>query len=118
VIGEGKVSVYLSPEHDPFQHYDEYSTDSPVASFHMKVPAYFGSDMGYIITVNSSTNDTVQYTASIYTEKAPTDHYYVYYALIAIGLVALVWLSWKYVVWQDRKEREKKKEDRGKRRHR
>lgn len=116
VVGAGNFSVFLSPMDDPLNYYTQFSMPQPVTSFSKTFPPNYGFSRYYFIQVNSTDGNEIHYTASIHTEKVTKD-YTLYYVLIIIGFVALVVFSYKYVEWQDRKEKEAKKgQRRGKRR--
>lgn len=114
VIGDGEIMVCLIPRADPENI--RYYTTQPVTEYSVRYPAVIGFDMDYTIMVNSTHPGDVLYNVSIHTEPAEFPNYTPYYILIAVGFVALVVFCWKFVVWQDKKEREeKKKAGRGKR---
>ncbi len=114
VQGQGDISVYLVPDDNPTNI--RYYTTRPVSEYSARVPAIIGFDTDYTILVNTSYPGDVHYTASIHTIEEAHPEYLAYYALIALGFVALVILSYKFVVWQEKREKQKKKEAAKKRR--
>jgi hypothetical protein len=115
VVGTGTFSVFLSPMDDPLNYYVSFSTPQPVTSFSKTFPPNYGFSRQYFIQVNSTDGIEIHYTASIHTEKVDKN-YTVYYILIIFGFVALVVFCYKYVEWQDNKEKAaKKNQRRGKR---
>lgn len=109
VVGNGTVSVFLSPRSDPFNYYTAFSTAEEVASFSRTFPADYGFARDYYIQVNTTSAEDVEFEASIHMSAASKQNYNLYYALIALGFVALVAVSWKLVERQDRMEREEKR---------
>lgn len=116
VVGNGSITVFLSPKTDPLNYYVEFSTTDDVTEFSRTFPADFGFARDYYIQVNSTFAGDVQYEVDIHTQEAPTGNYNLYYVLIVLGFVALVVFSWKFVVWQEKRERKEKGAERRKRR--
>ena len=111
-VGNGSFSVFLSKIEDPLNYYRGFSTPQPVTEFSRVFPADFGFAQVYFIQVNTSSEGDIQYHANIHTEKASTGNYNLYYVLIIVGFVILVILSYKFVVWQEKREKEDKKKQR------
>jgi hypothetical protein len=115
VIGEGNISVYLSPRDDPLNYLVSFSSPQAVTSFSRTFPPDYGFAREYFIQVNSTAGIDVEYTVSIHTRDVATD-YTLQYILLIVGFVALVIFSYKLVLWQEKNEKEaRKKKRRGKR---
>ncbi|MFO7619145.1 MAG: hypothetical protein R6W91_05765 [Thermoplasmata archaeon] len=114
VVGQGDIMVFLIPMDDPANI--RYYTSQPVTEYTVRLPAIIGFDKGYSILVNTSYPGEIQYNAEIHTEVVEHPEYSLYYILIILGFVALVVFCWKFVVWQDKRERTAKKADREARR--
>jgi|GEM_PF-5947215 len=119
VVGEGEIMVSLIPGTHPniySSQYTSFSTSQPVTEYSVTFPAVIGFDRDYSIVVNSSGLEDVQYTVNIHTELVEKPDYTIYYILLILGFVAIVIFSYKYVVWQEKKEKEEKKAAREKQR--
>jgi hypothetical protein len=115
VVGEGTITVALMPGKNPniySDYYVSYSTTQPVTSYSATFPEIVGFDRDYSILVNSSSPLDVEYTVSIHVRQAETPDYTIYYILIILGFVALVFFSYKFVVWQEKREKEEKRKER------
>jgi len=118
VAGEGNISVFLSKIDDPLNYYVSFSTPLPVTDFERTFPPDYGFSRDYFIQVNSTSGIDVQYSVKIHTDEASEKNYTLYYALIILGFVGLVVLSYKFVVWQEKRERKAKPGKRRERRER
>ncbi len=115
VVGEGTISVALMPGKNPniySDYYVAYSTSQPVTSYSATFPEIVGFDRDYSILVNSSSTMDVEYTVNIHVQQAETPDYTIYYILIVLGFVALVLFSYKFVEWQEKREKEEKRKGR------
>ncbi|MCK5309081.1 MAG: hypothetical protein KAJ64_00350, partial [Thermoplasmata archaeon] len=110
VTGPGDFSIYLIPEIGTgyiFQgsYYISFSSDEPVTSYSATFPADFGFDQEYTIVINSTYNETLEYTASISINEIETPDYTIYYLLVIFGFIGLAIFSWRLVLWQDKQEK-------------